>query len=242
MDDPGSRRGRSSGESSGRSHNAEAARKAILDAAEVVFAEHGFDGARIDMIAAQSGYNKSLIFQYFDDKLNLYAAVIRKADDETRKMQDPMLAELSKEETLSSPAKLKELLRKFMGEYFDFMVANPNFMRILNWELAEGWQTYAKILTERDLQDVDDFEPFLKKLAQGGFLRSKFDPMAQIVIAIFMNHTYLGILPFFKMFIPGYEAQSPEGLAEARKFITEFITNGLIADPKEAADPSGSGT
>ncbi len=38
----------------GRAHDAEGAREAILNAAEAVFAEHGFDGARIDAIAAIS--------------------------------------------------------------------------------------------------------------------------------------------------------------------------------------------
>ena len=76
MPEPGSRRG--------RTHDAEGAREAILNAAEDVFAEHGFDGARIDAIAAAAGYNKSLIFQYYGDKLALYAEVIRRADDQTQ--------------------------------------------------------------------------------------------------------------------------------------------------------------
>jgi TetR/AcrR family transcriptional regulator len=63
----------------GRTHDAEGAREAILNAAEKVFAEHGFDAARIDAIAQESGNNKSLLFQYFGDKLALYAAVIRRA-------------------------------------------------------------------------------------------------------------------------------------------------------------------
>ncbi len=49
MSEPGSRRG--------RAHDAEGARQTILDAAEEVFAEHGFDGARIDAIAEVAGYN-----------------------------------------------------------------------------------------------------------------------------------------------------------------------------------------
>ena len=72
MDDSGPER-------RGRVHDAEGARRAILNAAEEVFAQHGFDGARIDAIAAAAGYNKSLIFQYFGDKLNLYAEVIKRA-------------------------------------------------------------------------------------------------------------------------------------------------------------------
>ena len=35
------------------------------------------------------------------------------------------------------------------------------------------------------------------------------------------------------MFLPDYDAQSGEGLAQAREFIIEFITHGLIADPEE---------
>ncbi len=87
MSEPGSRR---SGQ--GRVHDAEGTREAILDAAEEIFAENGFDGARIDAIAAKSGYNKSLIFHYFGDKLGLYAEVLRRADVETRELQARVLS------------------------------------------------------------------------------------------------------------------------------------------------------
>src|SRR5579883_2677374 len=80
MSEPGSSR-------RGRTHDAEGAKEAILNAAEEVFAEHGFDGARIDAIAAKAGYNKSLIFQYFGDKLNLYAEITKRADREMAELQ-----------------------------------------------------------------------------------------------------------------------------------------------------------
>ncbi len=242
MDDPASRRGaatgvatgRSSVRAGGRSHNAENARKAILDAAEEVFAEHGYDGARVDAIAARSGYNKSLIFQYFGDKLNLYAGVIRRADDQNRDLQNRMLEELLRDEDNLDAQKLADLLQTFVGGYFDFMLEHPNYVRILNWELAEGWQTYAKILTERDFQDANDFTGPLRKIEEGGFLRTKMNPMAQWVIALFINHTYLGIIPFFKVFLPEFDVQSAEGRDQAREFIIEFITHGLIAAPLDS--------
>ena len=40
----------------------------ILKAAEELFAEKGFDGARVDDIAAKAGINKSLIYYYFKSK------------------------------------------------------------------------------------------------------------------------------------------------------------------------------
>ncbi len=61
-----------------RERDAEVAREAILEAAEEVFAREGFDGARIDTIAAEAGYNKSLLFHYFGDKEGLYRAIVKK--------------------------------------------------------------------------------------------------------------------------------------------------------------------
>jgi TetR/AcrR family transcriptional regulator len=66
----------------GRSRDAEKTREAILNAAEAVFAEYGFGRARIDAIAQVADYNKSLIGQYFGDKLGLYAEVLKRADRE----------------------------------------------------------------------------------------------------------------------------------------------------------------
>src|SRR5881396_1386884 len=98
--EPGSKRGR------GRAHDAEGAREAILNAAEEVFAEHGFDGARIDAIAAASGYNKSLIFQYFDDKLGLYAAVVRRTERQMDAIQRQVFTSLLEDDIAFDAYKL----------------------------------------------------------------------------------------------------------------------------------------
>src|SRR5271157_5660969 len=142
MAKPGSRR-------RGRMHDAEGAREAILNAGEEVFAEHGFDGARIDAIAKVSGYNKSLIFQYFGDKLGLYSAVIRHADDQMRGWQDEALGELREIELTMKASQIRDLLRRYVGVYFDYLVEHPNVVRIYNWEMAEGWQTFSKIWNKR---------------------------------------------------------------------------------------------
>src|SRR5947207_15496773 len=59
-----------------RRRNPALARETILETAEKIFARVGFEGARIDEIAAASGYNKRLLFYYFGDKEGLYRAVI----------------------------------------------------------------------------------------------------------------------------------------------------------------------
>src|SRR5579884_4065242 len=117
MSEPGSRRG--------RAHNAEGAREAILNAAEKVFAEHGFDGARIDGIAAESGYNKSLIFQYFDDKLGLYAEIVKRADREMTELQKQILTPLLEDETITSNVHtFQAFLETIVTTVFDYLIAH----------------------------------------------------------------------------------------------------------------------
>src|SRR5262249_29450861 len=83
----------------------ETTREAILEAAEIVFAEHGFDGARVDAIANVSGYDKKLIFHYFGDKLGLYADVLRRIDKQAVELQTQLLGPLLTDETLTSDAR-----------------------------------------------------------------------------------------------------------------------------------------
>ena len=231
MPEPESRRG--------RVHDAEGAREAILNAAEAIFAEHGFDGARIDTIAAASGYNKSLLFHYFDDKLGLYAAVIRRADKELDELQEQIVASLQQmaaslhDEATLSRLEFSAMLKTVIGAFFDYLIEHPRFMRILLWEMAEGWQTYAKIMSQKDREDVNRMMPIFHKLQRDGLLRSGVDPAVQVVIAIFSCYYYLSTLPLLQMLLPGQDISSAAALARAKEYVIEFVTRGLIVDPAE---------
>ena len=86
----------------------ERSRDAIFIAAEAAFAEHGFSGARIDDIAAASGFNKTLIFRHHTDKLGLYTETIKRIDEEIASLQKASIAPLLRaEKLLSSRAKFK---------------------------------------------------------------------------------------------------------------------------------------
>jgi TetR/AcrR family transcriptional regulator len=222
------------GSSSGRTHDAEGAREAILNAAEEVFAEHGFDGARVHAIAAAAGYNKSLIFQYYGDKLSLYAEVIRRADEQTRIMQNEALDTFIGAGATFKPEQIKMLLRKFVGWYFDYLQEHPRIQRIYMWEMAERWQTMSKVFTQRDFDDVDQFAPVLAKLRGAGLLRSGLHPLLQFSTAIFTCALYLSLPPLYKVFLPDADFSSPAELALARQFIIEFIADGLFITPSQA--------
>ena len=224
--EPGSRRG--------RVHDARGAREAILNAAEVVFAEHGFDGARIDAIAEESGYNKSLLFQYFGDKLGLYAEVIKHADREMTEFQVRLLAPLLEDETIASNAhKFRALLATIVAAIFDYLAAHPRLMRMLLWEQAEGWQTYEKIISQFNTEDADQFEALFRKAHNTGLLRSDYVPLIQLTMILQVCLSHLSFIPLYRMILPGEDLSSPEGLARAREHIVEFVVHGMMTDPRD---------
>ena len=65
----------------GRARKAEPAvrKQAILDAALDVFAECGFEAARLDDVAARAGVAKGTVYLHFDDKEALFEEVVRSA-------------------------------------------------------------------------------------------------------------------------------------------------------------------
>ncbi|MGA6167490.1 TetR family transcriptional regulator [Amycolatopsis magusensis] len=56
--------------------DAAATRQALLDAAEVLFAERGFDRTTVREIARQADTNQALLFRYFGSKDALFEAVV----------------------------------------------------------------------------------------------------------------------------------------------------------------------
>src|SRR5207302_2786459 len=107
----------------GRTHDAEGAREAILNAAEEIFAEHGFDGARIDAIAAASGYNKSLIFHYFGDKLGLYREIVLHVREQFQGWFARVLAPLVDNDAMPLDAgTVRAFLETFIRWYFNMLV------------------------------------------------------------------------------------------------------------------------
>lgn len=52
-------------------------RNSILEAACAVFAEHGYEGAKTQKIAAAAGVSEALLYRHFPSKLALYRVVLR---------------------------------------------------------------------------------------------------------------------------------------------------------------------
>ena len=59
--------------------SAEERRESILEAANEVFGEHGYEHVRIDDVAAAAGISKALIYEHFASKQELYMELMNSA-------------------------------------------------------------------------------------------------------------------------------------------------------------------
>jgi AcrR family transcriptional regulator len=57
-------------------------RALIVDAAGRLFGEHGYDGTRLDAIAAAAGVTKPILYRHFADKQALYLALLARHRDD----------------------------------------------------------------------------------------------------------------------------------------------------------------
>jgi TetR/AcrR family transcriptional regulator len=217
-------------------------RAAILDAAERVFAEHGFDGARIDHIAEISGYNKTLIFRYFIDKLNLYAEVLKRIDTQMSESLAQVAIPLVVNETIvTDTQKFREFLKTALEELFDFMMAHPQIMRMIMWEHAEGWQTYNRLASLFKVEGFEQLEKIFARARAAGVLRSNFDPILLLLLAEQICWIYPTSLPYYHLVLPDRDLTGDGMPARYREQMIDFIIGGLIMDPQDPNPDARSG-
>jgi len=102
----------------------------ILDAAMEVFAEAGYEGARVDEIARRAGVNKAMIYYRIGDKKTIYETVVHDVfGDITRRLS----------ENIRSGSAPEEKLKTYIDNLATTMEKHPSFPRIMMREIASGW-------------------------------------------------------------------------------------------------------
>lgn len=98
-------------------------RARIMAAAHAEFAQHGFDGARVDRIAALAGINKRMLYHYFGNKDDLFCAVLEVNYSHKRDSERA----LNLEQDSATDA-----IRKLVTLTWNYYLENPAFLSLLN--------------------------------------------------------------------------------------------------------------
>ena len=217
-----------------RERDAEVARGAILDAAEEIFAREGFDGARVDAIAEASGYNKSLIFHYFEDKLGLYRAIVwRMKELSYAEMQHLLAPFLASDAAPLNTSQVRTVFEMAISWYFNYLTEHPRILRILAWEAAEGWRMFNSIFpteaeVQRSLKYVEMYVNFIRRAQDAGLIAPEFDPIFLLISVTDMCIIYLLSVPRYSL-LNGKATQTAEGLERGREQIIRLLLDGILA-------------
>lgn len=197
----------------------------ILDAAEQIFAELGYSAARIDVIAKASGYNKSLIYQYFGDKLGLYTEVVKRADQIGEQITGAFITGLLKNEQLvKDPAAFRQFLEAMTEQTVGFLLEHRSYLRILFWEAAEDWKTWNQITYRPD--DAPEFHELALAAQKNGILRQDMDPA---IFPLLVMNVITATLQSSARFEPLLGTlDSPRMREQTTRQIAQFIIHGVM--------------
>jgi len=192
--------------------NAEASRAAILQAALNEFSGAGYDGARIDRIALEAGVSKPLLYDYFGDKDELYAAALHEAYVQIRTGE--MALDL---EALDPASAIRELCL-FTMEHFR---TNPWFITMLNTENLRHGATISRLEGRREVQSklLEKLGRVLERGVKDGRFRDDVEPVALYI--------YIASLCYFPV---------SNRYTLAAVFGVDFTAETLAAHARQVAD------
>lgn len=177
-------------------------RRRVLEAAMREFGRHGFSGGSLNVIAREAGVAKGSLFQYFHDKLELFAFV---CDACSERVRDHMVARLEAHADLA----LFDLLRAVFADwmtYFRTVELDRAVTFAADNEIDPDVRSAIRRVT--NAYYIAALHPLLKIAADRGELRSDADLDALLALLLLL-------LPHLALAPNAADLDPVLGLAEA---------------------------
>ncbi len=193
----------------------------ILEEAETLFAELGFEAVSINTIAERAGISKANVFHHFTSKRDLYLAVLRRACERCAEHMQNLEAH---------DGTFPERIRAYAADMLTDMLDKASLHRLMLRELlGEEDGRVAKELAERVFGDK--FARLVSILRTGqtrADLRSDFDPAMAAMMLIGMNVFFLQSRNVFSHLPDARVAVDPKRYSA---MLTDILLRGILAPP-----------
>lgn len=188
-------------------------RRAILDAAEHLFAERGYEAATMAEIAAAAGLSRGTPAYFFRSKEDLYRAVLGRAFEET--------AELIRSAEFEAVG-FEDAMTKAIGRYLDFLATRPNFVRLVVRDCLDGGRFLQRLPEHlaaigEAISAVDDGRMLL---------RADVDPRHLLLSGISLCWFPMVARPLTTDL--GFEPESRAFADERKKQVIELLLHGAL--------------
>ncbi|MGY4537491.1 AcrR family transcriptional regulator [Mucilaginibacter sp. UYNi724] len=169
----------------------------ILDVAERVFAEQGYDGASTRMISGEAGVNMAMLNYYFGSKEGVFLAIF---DRRITSFQTILLS-IGNDESINPWEKLD----KYLDSYIDKVVTNNCFHIMLNREISKSKKSeLTDQITDIMMKNVTVFQAIITEGIKKGDFNKDAD-LQLLVATIFGTKNYIVNTPHISTRVLGYD-------------------------------------
>src|ERR1051326_2481407 len=151
-----------------RGRDRDRTRTEILDVATAEFAARGYDGARVDEIAALTQTTKRMIYYYFGGKKQLYVAALERAYARIRTAERQV--DVAHLDPLAAIRRIAEIT-------FDHHESHPEFIRLVTVENIHFGEHIRELASLVDLNTpvIRMLDGLLRRGREAGLLRHDVD-------------------------------------------------------------------
>jgi TetR/AcrR family transcriptional regulator len=197
----------------------------ILDVAEEVFAEKGFEGATLRDVAGAVGLRTPSLYNHFASKDALYAAVLERGIG-------PLLRALLENAHSEQPGGDPDQL---VAQMVELLAKRPNLPRLVLHETLYGGRHLTRMLQEW----IGPLLERAEKMVEAGPAATRWEPEQLPNLVLAMYHIvvgYFAIAPFYKD-LNDVDLLSEEALARQTRFLRKLAT-ALFAEETATGDHS----
>lgn len=201
-----------------RERNAPRTREAILDAAEQLFADRGYDATSFTDVGAAAGVSRGTPGYFFGAKEQLYRAVLERCLERVR-----AAVRNGRERALASREPPEVVLAGAVGEYFDFISANPEFVRLLEREALDGGRQLAQIPPHLEAAQ-EALGAIVTELALDPADETEAQQLLISMLALSWFHVVHGPTVLRAL---GVDATDPKFREHRRRHVVQLVVQGL---------------
>jgi TetR/AcrR family acrAB operon transcriptional repressor len=140
--------------------DAEQTKQTLLNAALVIFSRDGFAASRLVDIAKEADVTRGAIYHHFENKADLYLALIHRAEEEQQAVMQA---------AIESGGTVEDITRRIMTAAFEALASRPTFRSVMELSLFKvaDSQELGNLIEKRKEEAVFLIDGIAGVMAQG---------------------------------------------------------------------------
>jgi TetR/AcrR family transcriptional regulator len=190
---------------------------AILEAAESLFADKGFDAVSMSAIAKLADTSKSNIYHHFKNKNELYLSIMKNAVQDTSELLDALE---------DAPGTFKQRLADFSAGQLDNIMSHKRSSQLILREALSGNSERGREIAKHLVSNV--FSRLIAMVGQGqqeNEFRDNVDPTLAAFMIVSANMFFFQTRPVMQQ-MP--EVQLTDNATTYSKGVMDILFTGLL--------------